>query len=84
MKANDSKKIKEGDILFSVDPQRLIIVKKNVKEVKDGYGKVSITNISYVEEQSIPIDKFPAECHGLLFFKTEDEAEEFIKTQIGI
>ena len=84
MKTNDPKKIKEGDILFSVDPQKLIIVKANVKEVKNGYGKVSIKNISSSEEQSIPIDKFPAECCGILFFKTQNEAEEFIKTQIGI
>ena len=31
MKTNDPKKIKEGDILFSVDPQKLIIVKANFK-----------------------------------------------------
>lgn len=84
MKTNDTKKIKEGDILFSVDPQKLVIVKTNVREVKNGYGKVSIKNISYVEEQSIPVDHFPAECYGLVFFKTQDDAEEFIKTQIGI
>lgn len=84
MKTNDTRKIKEGDILFSVDPQKLVIAKTNVREVKNGYGKVSVRNISYTDEQSIPIDSFPAECHGLLFFQTQDDAEEFIKTQIGI
>lgn len=84
MKTNDSKKIKEGDILFSVDPQKLVIVKANVKEVKNGYGKVSVKKISSAEEQSIPIDNFPTECCGILFFKTQNEAEQFIKTQIGI
>ena len=84
MKTNDLKKIKEGDILFSVDPQKLIIVKANVKEVINGYGKVSVKNISSTEEQSIPIDNLPAECCGILYFKTQNEAEEFIKTQIGI
>ncbi|PXV64437.1 hypothetical protein CLV62_11081 [Dysgonomonas alginatilytica] len=85
MKTNDTRKIKEGDILFSVDPQRLVIATTNVTQVKNGYGKVSVHHTSYLEEEeSIPIESFPVECHGLLLFKTQDEAEEFIKTQIGI
>lgn len=84
MKTKDTRKIKEGDILFSVDPQRLIIATINVTQVKNGYGKISVSNISFSEEESIPIENFPVECHGLLLFKTQDEAEEFIKTQIGI
>lgn len=84
MKTNNLKKMKEGDILFSVDPQKLVITKTNVTEIKNGYGKVSLKNIPYIEEQSIPIDSFPTECNGLLFFQTQDDAEEFIRTQIGV
>lgn len=84
MKTNDTRKIKEGDILFSVDPQKLVIAKTNVGEIKDGYGKVFVRNTLSADEQSIPVDHFPAECHGLLFFQTQDDAEEFVKTQIGI
>ncbi len=84
MKTNDPKKIQDGDILFSVDPQKLVISKTNVREVKNGYGKITVKNISYAEEQSISIDNFPAHSHGLLFFRTQNDAEEFIKTQIGL
>lgn len=84
MKTNDTRKIKEGDVLFSVDPQKLVIATTNVTQVKNGYGKVSVRHSFSSEEESIPIENFPVECHGLLLFKTQDEAEEFIKTQIGI
>lgn len=84
MKANKPKKIKEGDVLFGVDPQKLIIVKTSVSEVSNGYGKIFVKNISYTEEQSIPVDNFPAECCGLFYFDTQNDAEEFVKTQIGI
>lgn len=84
MKTNNMKKIKEGDVLFSVDPQRLVIATTNVREVKNGYGKISVKNTSYLQEESISIEEFPVKCHGLLLFKTQDEAEEFIKTQIGL
>lgn len=84
MKTNITKKMKEGDILFSVDPQKLVISKTNVKEIRNGYGKICLKNIPYTEEQSIPLDNFPTECNGILFFRTQDDAEEFIKTQIGI
>lgn len=80
MRANYSKNITKGDILFSVDPQRLLISAIDVIEVKDGYGKVSV----HSTEELVLIEKFPVTCHGLLLFKTKDEAEEFIKTQIGI
>lgn len=84
MKTNNPKKMKDGDILFSVDPQKLVITKTNVKEIKNGYGKICLKNVPYTEERSIPIDSFPAECNGLLFFQTQDDAEDFIRTQIGI
>ncbi len=84
MKTSNTRKINEGDILFSVDPQKLVIATTNVREVKNGYGKISVKNVSSAQEQSIPVDRFPAECNGILFFQTKDEAEEFIKTQIGI
>ncbi len=87
MRANEN--IKAGDILFRVDPQRLVITRANVVEVKDGYGSVSRENRTSFHERfkaliKIALDKFPSEYNGILYFKTEEDAERFVKTQIGL
>ncbi len=82
-----SKKVKAGDILFRVDPQKLVIACANVVEVSDGYVSVTEKSRSSVESKAlkrIESDKFPTEYDGILYFKTKDDAEKFVKTQVGI
>lgn len=89
MRANDNFKIKAGDILYRVDPQKLIITRANVVEVSGGFGSVTRENRTSFHEKfksliKIALDRFPSEYNGILYFRTEDEAEKFVKTQIGL
>lgn len=81
--------VKVGDILYSVDPQKLVIKRSSITEIDNGYGCVITINSSYYFNKTndpvwIPIEIFPIETKNLLYFKSEDEAERFIKTQIGV
>lgn len=86
MRANEN--IKVGDTLYKVDPQRLVITRTNVVEVSDGYGSVAKEHKSFQEKakaaEKIAIDNFPSENNGMLYFKTEEDAQKFVKNQIGI
>lgn len=85
MRANEN--IKAGDTLFKVDPQRLVITRANVINVSGDYGNISREqNTSQGKgkaSEKIAIDHFPAENNGMLYFRTEEDAQKFIKTQIG-
>lgn len=83
MKTSNLNKVKEGDILFRVDSQKLVIETTPIRKVKNGYGKVCICN-SFPEEELISIDRFPIELRGLMIFRTKESAIDFIKTQIGL
>ncbi|MDU1903818.1 MAG: hypothetical protein E6772_03460 [Dysgonomonas sp.] len=86
MRANEN--IKVGDTLFKVDPQKLVITRTNVVEVSGEYGSVSKEHKPFQEKvkapEKIAINNFPAENNGMLYFRTEEDAQKFIKTQIGI
>lgn len=85
MRANEN--IKVGDTLFRVDPQRLVITRTNVVEVSGDYGSVTKEHRSLQERKAaekISLDNFPAENNGMLYFKTEEDAQKFVKNQIGI
>jgi len=89
MRANDNLKFKVGDTLYSVDPQRLIITRANIVEVSGSYGSIDRENRTSFHEKvksfiKIALDKFPSEYNGILYFRTEEDAEKFVKTQIGL
>jgi hypothetical protein len=87
MKPNEQ--IKVGDSVFGVDPQKLVIVRANVVEVNGSLGHVSHNhphkslNEKLKALIKIAIDKFPCEHNGIIFFKTEEDAQKYVKTQIG-
>jgi len=86
MKTN---KIKVGDTLFSVDPQRLLITRANVVEINEDKGRVTMRENCSIKEKvrdimKIALDKFPFEHNGIIYFRTEDDAHTFVKLQIGI
>jgi len=83
-----TKEIKVGDVLFRVDPQKLVITKAAVVEVTEGYGSV-VKDSKYLQDKvkamvNIALDRFPTENNGFLYFRTEDDAQQFVKLQIGI
>lgn len=83
-----TKEIKVGDVLFRVDPQKLVITKAAVVEVTEGYGSV-VKDGKYLQDKvkamvNIALDRFPTENNGFLYFRTEDDAQQFVKLQIGI
>ncbi|WP_029903969.1 hypothetical protein [Prevotella sp. 10(H)] len=81
--------LKAGDILYRVDPRKL-----SVKVFRIGYSderkQAETTHENFFLDKNerkqlqMPIEKFPFEFKGLLYFLTEDEANNFIKTQIGM
>lgn len=83
-----AKEIKVGDVLFRVDPQKLVITKAAVVAVAEGYGSV-IREGKHIQDKvkalvNIALDRFPSENNGFLYFRTEDDAHQFVKLQIGI
>lgn len=83
-----TKEIKAGDTLFRVDPQRLVITRAAVVAVGEGYGSVVRESKNLHEKVKslvkVALDKFPSENNGFLYFRTEDDAQQFVKLQIGI
>lgn len=88
MKTRDMLKI--GDNLFSVDPLMLRITKFIVTEIDSLVGNAVLSSEiigNWKNKQvqiQITISEFPVECNRLLYFKTEDDATKFVKTQIGM
>lgn len=81
--------LKAGDILYRVDPRMLSIKVFRVSSPDEvvNYTTTNYENFSLACEKkrfSLPFDKFPFEFKGLLYFLSEDDANSFIKTQIGL
>ena len=81
--------LKVGDILYRVDPKKLSI---KVFKIDSPDEVVNFTTPNYEDFSvtcekkrfSLPFDNFPFEFKGLIYFQSEDEANNFIKTQIGL
>ncbi|SHF33535.1 hypothetical protein [Dysgonomonas macrotermitis] len=80
--------LKVGDTLYSVNPQRLVIQRIKIEEIEDGVGSLTSSELSTFGKVKkiirIALGKFPVEHNQILFFKTENDAEAFIKAQIGL
>ena len=76
------------NILYSVDPERLLINVSSVKQINQKHCCTTThENFSLENDQTqiqFSLDKSPFEVNGLLYFQTEDEAKGFVKTQIGM
>lgn len=79
---------KVGDIIYCVNPHRLLISKTCIVKIEQGIGSLVALEKKVYEIVKdtirITLHKFPIEKDELLYFRTKDEAEEFIKAQIGI
>ena len=81
--------LKVGDILYRVDPKKLSI---KVFKIDSPDEVVNFTTTNYEDFSvtcekkrfSLPFDNFPFEFKGFIYFQSEDEANNFIKTQIGL
>lgn len=80
--------LKVGDTIYSVDHQRLVIQRISIERIEDGYGSVAASETSAYGKVKkiikIALSKFPVEYNRIIYFKTEDDAEAFVKAQIGI
>ncbi|MDU1889218.1 MAG: hypothetical protein E6767_00890 [Dysgonomonas sp.] len=85
--------LKAGDILYRVDPKRLSVKVFRISQLEEKLNKLFRISTSYEDfsiergEQKqiqLPVDQFPFEFNGRLYFLTEDEANNYIKTQIGM
>lgn len=85
--------LKAGDILYRVDPKKLSVKVFRISQLEDKLNRRSQVTTTYEnffiessEEKRIqlPIDDFPFEFRGRLYFLSEDEANNYIKTQIGM
>ncbi|MBK5719939.1 hypothetical protein JGH11_03550 [Dysgonomonas sp. Marseille-P4677] len=82
--------LKVGDILYRVDPRKLsikvfkIISPDEKRDVVTTYENFNLEKDERKRFIQLAIEKFPFEFKGLLYFLTEDEANRYIKTQIGM
>lgn len=80
--------LKVGDTIYSVNPQRLVIQKISIERIEDGLGSVAVSEVSTYGKVKkiikIALSKFPIEYNRIIFFRTENDAQAFIKAQIGI
>ncbi len=81
--------LKEGDILYKVNP-RSLSVKVFVIRKSDEYYNFTTTdyeNFSIDCEKKrfqLPQGIFPLEFKGHWYFQTEEEANRFVKNQVGL
>lgn len=82
--------LKVGDILYRVDPRKLSVKVFRISHPNEVYNYATTTyeNFSLECEKKrfqLPLSKiFPFEFKGLLYFLDEDDAINYIKTQIGM
>jgi hypothetical protein len=86
MKADDTLK-KSGTIIYSVDPKRLSIKAFNINKINAEDTTTTYENFSMECTQNkldINLEKLPMNIKGIMYFKTKDEAHDFIKSQIDM
>ncbi|MDR0824769.1 MAG: hypothetical protein LBN74_06710 [Prevotella sp.] len=80
--------VKVGDTLYKVDPKRLSINAFRIfSDEKINFTTTTYEDFSLSCEKrrlQLPFDQFPFEFKGLLYFLNEDDAKNYIKTQIGM
>ena len=81
--------LKAGDTLYRVDPKSLSIKVFRISGPDESYNFTTTTyenfSIDCVKKRfQLPQGLFPLEFKGLWYFLTEEEANNFVKTQIGL
>ncbi|GEM_PF-1101864 len=82
--------LKVGDILYKVDPKRLsvktleILSSEEKKDTVTDYENFDLERKNRKRFIQMRIEKFPFEFNGSLYFLNEDEAIDYLKTQIGM
>lgn len=81
--------LKVGDILYRVDPRKLSIKVFKISGSDEVYNFTTTTYENFSLECDkkrfqLPLNRFPFEFKGLWYFLTEDDANNFIKAQIGM
>ncbi|MBB4036248.1 hypothetical protein GGR21_002149 [Dysgonomonas hofstadii] len=82
--------LKAGDVIYRVDPRSLSIKVFKISAPDEVYNFTATTyeNFSMVcEKKRFQLPKnllFPLEFKGRLYFLTEQEANSFIKSQVGL
>jgi hypothetical protein len=86
MKIKDALKV--GDILYLVDPRKLSIkifrISSHDEVVNHTTNFEDFSLICERKHSALSFDEFPFESKGLWYFLSEDEANNFIKAQIGM
>ena len=80
---------KVGDILYRVDPRKLSVKVVKIYNVDETYNYTTTTyeNFSIECEKKhfrIPFNKLPFEFKGLWYFLCEEDANSFLKAQMGL
>lgn len=81
--------LKVGDVLYRVDPRKLSMKVFVVSGSEEEYNYTTTDYENFdvkcdKKRFQIPLDGFPCEFRGLWYFLTEEEANDFVKTQIGM
>lgn len=86
MKKDDPLVIK--NVLYSVDPAKLHVKEFDTTRTSIQHGTTTTHECFAIkhEDKSFAItnDKYPFEVNGVYYFKTKEEALNFIKMQIGM
>lgn len=78
-----------GDILYRVDPKQLSVRVFKIGKPDEVYNYTTTTYENFTIECEkkrfqVPCDKFPFEYKGIWYFLSEDDANSFVKAQIGL
>lgn len=82
--------LKAGDVLYKVDPQSLSIKIFKIGEPDEIYNFTTTTYENFsmdCEKKRFQLPKrlsFPLEYRGRWYFLTEEEANSFVKSQVGL
>ena len=79
------------DVLYKVDPQKLSIklcytsmAVEPVVEYATNFECFSFERVAIKPDVPAKLGKLPAKVGGMFYFATEEEAQDFIKKQIGL
>lgn len=87
-----NQKLSDLDVLYRVDPRRLSITSCSASISDEGVASECTTTFEcfYLEDvvakPEVPaqLEELPAFIDGVFYFGTEEEAQDFIRLQIGI
>lgn len=80
--------LRKDFIVYSVDPERLLIKVSSIMQLEAGSEHTTTYENFLLEKEGVSIhislEDLPKKIGRFVYFRTRDDAHDFIKTQIGM